>query len=151
VSAHALPVAAHHVLAVNLELSHGHPGAHARVELHERAAGRVALARLGGVLDIAAVARLSRAFEDLALRGVGQLLVDCADVLHIDYRAVPALAHALSRYECRAGGVVVCGLSHYLRDLFRLAGCETDLRCWPSAAELLDDTAAAEAARERAS
>ncbi len=141
----------HHSLAVNLHLRHGHPGAHARVELHERISGRVALVQLIGALDVAAVERLTRALDDLALRGVEQLLVDCASLNHIDYRAVPGLALALSRYECRAGGVVVCGLSHYLRDLFRLAGCESGLRCWPSAAELLDEPVAVEATRERAS
>ncbi len=140
-----------HALAVNLQLSYGRPGAHARVELHDRIGGRVALVQLGGWLDAVAVGRLEQAFEDLALRGVGQLLIDCARLRHIDYRAVPGLARAFSSYECRAGGVVVCGLSHYLRDLFRLAGCESGLRCWPSAAELLDDTLAVEAPRERAS
>jgi len=34
--------------------------------------------------------------------------------------------------------VVMCGLSRYLIDLFRIAGCESKLCCWPSAADLLD-------------
>lgn len=140
-----------HAFAVNLQLSHGRPGAHARLALHERRGGRVALVQLGGWLDAIGVSRLEQAIDELALRGVEQLLIDCADLRHIDYRAVPELARALSGFECRAGGVVVCGLSHYLRDLFRLAGCESGLRCWPSAAELLDDLPAHEAARERAS
>jgi anti-anti-sigma factor len=140
-----------HRIAVNLQLSCGHAGAHARVELHERAAGRIALVQLAGGLDAPSVERLERALDDLALHGVEQLLLDCARLRHIDYRAVPGLARALSRYESRAGGVVVCGLSHYLRDLFRLAGCESGLRCWPSAADLLDDLPADEATRERAS
>jgi len=33
---------------------------------------------------------------------------------------------------------VMCGLSRYLTDLFRIAGCESKLCSWPSAADLLD-------------
>ena len=33
--------------------------------------------------------------------------------------------------------LAVCGLSVYLRDLFRLGGCEPRLRCWPAASDLL--------------
>jgi anti-anti-sigma factor len=141
----------HRALAVDLQLNRGRPGAYARVEVHERPAGRVALVQLGGAIDPRGVERLTRALDDLALRGIEQLIVDCARLRHIDYRAVPGLAHALSRYERQAGGVVLCGWSHYLRDLFRLAGCGTDFRCWPSAAELLDETTAIEATREQAS
>jgi anti-anti-sigma regulatory factor len=83
------------------------------------------------------VRRFGGTLDDLAERGIEQLLLDCSQVRHIDYRAVPALVAALARFEGHAGGSVVCGLSSYLRDLFRLAGCEARLRCWPSAAELL--------------
>jgi anti-anti-sigma factor len=125
-------------LALNLELSHGRHGAAARVELHEHATGRTALLRLRGWLDGVAVQRLERALEDLARRGADRLLIDCSELRHIDYRRVPALVDSLERFESRAGGIVVCGLSHYLRDLFRLAGCEPRLSCWPSAAEFLE-------------
>ncbi|OGF16491.1 MAG: hypothetical protein A2W00_13035 [Candidatus Eisenbacteria bacterium RBG_16_71_46] len=138
-------------LVMNLDLSHGRHGATARIELHERDQGRVALVQLGGWLDAVALGRLEDTLRDLELRGVSQLLLDCAAVRHIDYRLVPALVAALDRFEVRAGGCVVCGLSNYLRDLFRLAGCESSMRCWPSAAELLEPPAAPEPGRERAS
>jgi anti-anti-sigma factor len=127
-------------LALNLELSHGRPGASARVEFHDRAAGRVALFALYGWIDAVAARGLDRALDDIASRGVTQLLLDCSHVNHIDYRHVPELVAALARFEARAGGTVVCGLSPYLRDLFRMAGCEPELRCWPSAEELLRPT-----------
>ncbi len=134
-----------------MQLSPGRHGASARIELRSRAAGRLALFSLRGSLDAGAVARLRRVLDDLAGRGLEQLLLDCSEVRHIDYRAVPALAGALAHFESRAGGFVVCGLSSYLRDLFRLAGCEARLRCWPSAADLLAAPAVCGPGRECAS
>lgn len=124
-------------LAVNLELSHGHHGAAARLELHERAGERLALLKLSGWIERVALRRLRHTLDDLAERGTSQLVLDCSQLRHIDYRLAPGLVDALARFESRAGGFVVCGLSHYLRDLFRLAGCESRLRCWPTAADLL--------------
>ena len=139
-----------HAVALNLELAHGRHGATARLELHERRGSRVALLALRGWLDGIAVRRLEQALDDLAARGASQLLLDCSQLRHIDYRTVPALVAALDRYETHAGTFVLCGLSHYLRDLFRLAGCDRALRCWPSADELLD-AGPLEAGRECAS
>ena len=138
-------------LALHLELSGGRLGASARIELRDRSTGRVALFALRGWLDRVAVRRLTRTLDDISERGVEQLLLDCSQVRHIDYRVAPTLVEALARFESRAGGVVVCGLSSYLRDLFRLAGCEARLRCWPSADDLLAVPAGFESGRERAS
>jgi len=130
-------------LALNLELGYGRHGASARVELHERpqdgpAPHRIARVALHGWIDRVAERRLEATLDDLAARGVDQVLLDCERLRHIDYRMAPALVDAVERFESRAGGVVVCGLSRHLRDLFRLAGCESRLRCWPSASELLE-------------
>ncbi len=136
-------------LAVNLELSHGRHGAAARLELYERGGESLALLKLNGWLDRVALRRLDQVLTELTERGTSQLLLDCSQLRHIDYRLVPALVKALSRFETHAGGFVVCGLSLYLRDLFRLAGCEPRLRCWPTADDLLGP--ALEPGRERAS
>jgi anti-sigma B factor antagonist len=138
-------------MTLDLELSDGRHGASARVELRERPGGRIVLIALRGSLDRAAVLRLGRTLDDLAERGIEQLLLDCAQVRHIDYRMVPALVAALARFEGHAGGFVICGLSSYLRDLFRLAGCEARLRCWPTAADLLSAPAGFESGCECAS
>jgi len=137
-------------LALNVELSQGRHGACARIELHDRAGARLALVRLRGWIDQHAVDELTHTLDELGACGIEHVLLDCAQVRHIDYRHVPVLMRAFERYETRAGGVVVCGLSHYLRDLIRLSGCEPRLRCWPSAAELLAD-AGCEPSRECAS
>lgn len=136
-------------VAVQLELSHGRHGAAARLELHDRGTDRIAVLSLYGWLDRIALGRLQAALDGLAERGASRLLLDCSQLRHVDYRLVPELVEGLSRFESRAGGFVVCGLSRYLRDLFRMAGCESRLRCWPSASELLD--AALEPVRESAS
>jgi len=146
-------------LALNLDLSHGRPGASARVELYERPAGdgtsagaRIARVSLRGCIDEVAAGRLERALEDLSLRDVDQVLLDCADLRHIDFRRLPALVEALSRLDARSGGVTLCGLSRYLRDLFRLAGCDGRLRCGSSADDLLETVPRMlEPGRERAS
>jgi anti-anti-sigma factor len=131
------PLRARHAVALNLDLAHGRHGASARLELHDRTGSRVALLALRGWLDDVAVRRLEETLDGIAARGASQLLLDCSQLRHIDYRLVPALVVALERFESHAGGFVLCGLSHYLRDLFRLAGCDRALRCWPSAEELL--------------
>jgi anti-sigma B factor antagonist len=138
-------------VALTLELSHGLHAATARVEFHDRPEGRVALLAVYGWLDAEAVSRLGRALEDLAVQGVGHVLLDCSQLEHVDYRVVPALVDRLARFETRVAGLVVCGLSHYLRDLFRLAGCDAQLRCWPSAADLLPVPTTFEPRRECAS
>ncbi len=138
-------------MALSLELSGGRRGATARVTMRERSAGRVVLLEVHGWLDRAAVARLGRTLDDLGARGIEQLLLDCTEVRHIDYRSVPDLVAALARFEAHAGAPVLCGLSGYLRNVIRLAGGEERLRCWPSSADLLAAPAACGPGRERAS
>ena len=125
-------------VTMNLQFTRGRHGAAARLEVHERPAGRVGLLALRGWVDLSAARGIERALEDLAARGVTRLVVDCSQLLHIDYRLVPRLADALVRFEARAGAVGLCGLSRYLRDLFRLTGSDTKVCCWPSAEDLLE-------------
>jgi anti-anti-sigma factor len=144
-------------VTLDLPLSHGRQGASAHVAWFERpdsppGAQRIAVVALRGWLDRVAVTRLEAALQDLAARGVDQVLLDCSLLRHIDHRLAPDLVDRLERFESRESGVVVCGLSRHLRDLFRLSGCDDRLRCWPSAAELLDAPATRwETSGERAS
>jgi len=134
------PVAAlepRQTLAVNLQFTRGRHGAAARIELHDRPAGRVAVLALMGWVDLAAERRIEQTLDDLAARGVARLLVDCSQLRHLDYRLVPRFLGALGRFETRTGAYALCGLSHYLRDLFRLAGCDAHLRNWPVANDVL--------------
>ncbi len=122
--------------AVNLQFTRGRHGASGRIEWHDRPQGRIAVLALRGWIDLSAERRIEETLTEIAARGVSQLVVDCSQLRHVDYRLVPRLVAALVRFEARAGATVLCGLSHYLRDLLRLAGCEPQLRCWPSVEEL---------------
>jgi anti-anti-sigma regulatory factor len=124
-------------LAVNLQFTRGRHGAAARIELADSPSGRLATLLLLGWVDLAAGRRIEQTLEDLAARGASGLVIDCSQLRHIDYRMVPRLVAAIGRFEQRAGSVAVCGLSRYLQDLFRLAGCDVQLQRWPSAAHLL--------------
>lgn len=139
-------------ISVNLQFTRGRHGAAARIEFHERPAGRMALLELRGWIDLSAELRLEQTLDELATRGVSRLVVDCSPLRHVDYRMVPRLVQALARFEVRSGSVVLCGLSRHLRDLFRLAGCDPHVGAWaPAGDEPLPAAVANEAAGERAS
>lgn len=121
------------MIVMHESLSHGLHGTSARLEVHETSPDRTARLSLRGWLDAIAFARLTDRFDDLARQGVRRLVLDLGELQHVDYRLVPALTEALERFEARSGAVIVCGLSPYLRDIFRLSGCEPRLSCWPSA------------------
>lgn len=137
-------------LAVNLQFTRGRHGAAARIELHERPAGRVAMLALRGWVDLTAERRIEQALDDLAARGASQLVLDLSQLRHVDYRMVPRLVQAIARFESRAGSVALCGMSRYLHDLFRLSGCDVRLHTWSSVAALLAP-AGQEPSSERAS
>lgn len=124
-------------VTMNLQFTRGRHGAAARLEVHERPAGRVGLLALRGWVDLSAARGIERALDDLAARGVTRLIVDCSQLVHVDYRLVPRIAEALVKFETRAGAVGLCGLSRYLRDLFRLTGADAKIAYWPSADALL--------------
>lgn len=117
-------------ISVNLQFTRGRHGAAARIEFHDRPAGRTALLELRGWIDLSAQRRLEQTLEELSTRGVERLVVDCSPLRHVDYRMVPRLAQSLARFEVRSGSVVLTGLSRHLRDLFRLAGCDPHVGAW---------------------
>lgn len=139
-------------LSVNLQFTRGRHGAAARIEFHDRPAGRVAVLEVRGWIDLPAERRLEQTLDELATRGVERLLVDFSALRHIDYRMVPRLVQAVARFEARSGSVAMVGLSRYLRDLFRLAGCDPHVGSWDAAdAALLPAARADGSPGERAS
>jgi anti-anti-sigma regulatory factor len=124
-------------VAMNLQWTRGRHGAAARLEVHERPEGRLGVLALRGWVDLAALQGIERTLDDLAARGITRLVVDGSRLQHVDYRLAPRLTEAFMRFEARTGSVGVCGLSRYLRDLFRFSGAEGGLCFWSSADELL--------------
>ena len=89
--------------AVNLQFTRGRHGASGRIEWHDRPQGRVALLALRGWIDLSAERRIEETLSEIAARGVSQLVVDCSQLRHVDYRLVPRLIGALARFEAHAG------------------------------------------------
>jgi len=139
-------------LSLHLQFTRGRHGAAARLDVLERPAGRVGLLSLRGWVDLSAQRGIERMLDEVATRQVSRLVVDCSQLLHIDYRLVPRLADALLHFESHVAPVGLCGLSRYLRDLFRIAGCDSRLAVWPTVADLLEAPVGAPGReRERAS
>jgi anti-anti-sigma regulatory factor len=124
-------------LAINLQLHGGSHGASARIELHRADPGATALVRVRGRLGRIALQRLAETLEDLAVRGVRRLLLDCSELGDIPRETVGSLIDALVRFESRSGTYAVCGLTQRLRDRFRYAGCESGLHPWTPATTLV--------------
>jgi anti-anti-sigma factor len=131
-------------VSVNLQFTRGRHGAAARIELHDRPSGRVALLELRGWIDLSAEQRLEQTLDELAARGVARLVVDCSPLRHVDYRMVPRLVGALARFETRSGSVLLSGLSRHLRDLFRLAGFDPHVGAWSPDGQALPAPGAAD-------
>jgi len=93
-------------MTMNLQFTRGRHGAAARLEVHERPAGRVGLLALRGWVDLSATRGIESALDHLATRGISRLVVDCSQLLHVDYRLVPRLAEALLGFEARHEPVV---------------------------------------------
>src|SRR5262249_59677989 len=96
-------------VTMNLQFTRGRHGAAARLEVHERPAGRVGLMALRGWVDLSAARGIERALDDLAARGVSRLVVDCSQLLHVDYRLVPRVAGALPAFAGAARAGALCG------------------------------------------
>src|SRR5258706_1006397 len=112
------PTAVRTSVTMNLQFTRGRHGAAARLEVHERPAGRVGLLALRGWVDLSAARGIERALDDLAARGVSRLVVDCSQLLHVDYRLLPRVAEALLPVEAHARAVLLCGVFRYPRDPF---------------------------------
>lgn len=123
------------VVVMHEDLSHGFHGANARYELRPGTQSSVHI-QLRGWLDEIALRRFETRLDDLGRRGARQLHLDVSGMRHVDYRLIPDWIDALGRFEVRWGPVTVGGLTAYMNDLFCLAGCESRLRGWASAAAL---------------
>jgi anti-sigma B factor antagonist len=62
----------------------------------------------------------------LAHLGRRRVILDLTRVVHVDYRGLRALAARARLLRAGGGDLKICGLSSYLRAIFRVAGVEMD-------------------------
>src|ERR1051326_3138582 len=122
-------------VAMNLQFTRGRHGTAARLEVHERPAGRVGLLALRGWVDLSAERGIERALDDLATRGLARLVVDCSQLLHVDYRLVPRLPGAPPRPAGHARAAGPAGLVRLVVDCSQLL--HVDCRLVPRLADAL--------------
>ncbi len=66
--------------------------------------------------------RLALMIEHLAQHGWQRWVLDFSAVTHVDFRGMEALGRVARGLERRAGRLLWCGLSPYLRSIARVAG-----------------------------
>jgi anti-anti-sigma regulatory factor len=84
--------------------------------------------RLYGCLGVRELRRVAETLLDRGRSPRDLVTVDFDQVDHLDYRAIPEFAVALSRQRDRGAMIWLIGLSAYLRRLFDVAGQGPTLR-----------------------
>jgi anti-anti-sigma factor len=77
---------------------------------------------------------LSQVCEELGRRlqrGVRQVVLDFAEVAHLDYRGVRPLMARSEGFRRAGGGIKLSGLSPYLAAIFRAAGAHDRFEMYP--------------------
>lgn len=102
-------------------------------------AGRppVATLFLEGELSQEALAEVGDALFRLVHRGHRQVVVDLADVGHLDYRGVKPLVQRAVLLRAAGGDIKLCGASAYVAAILRVAGAWQELEVHPSRASAL--------------
>lgn len=90
--------------------------------------GGVLTLRLFGALGARELTRVTEAVRDRGRSPRDLVCIDFTDVTHLDYRALPEFALALSRLRDRGASIWFLGLSPYGRSLFAVAGQGPALR-----------------------
>jgi len=89
-----------------------------------KVAQRVMRLVLEGEIGQEAVADVSAMIERLPASGVLQVVIDCSEVSHFDYRGVRPLLRRVEALREQGGDVRLAGLSPYVFAIFRSAGAD---------------------------
>ncbi len=89
-----------------------------------KAAQRVMRVVLSGEIGHEAFADVPAMLERLLRTGVLQVVIDCSEVSHFDYRGVRPLLRRAEAFREQGGDVRLAGLSPYLFAIFRSAGAD---------------------------
>ncbi len=95
------------------------------------AAGRVETLMLEGELSEQDLLLLCEELTGKLQRGVRQVVLDFADVGHLNYRGVKPLMARAEAFRRTGGDLKLSGLSPYLAAIFRAAGAHDSFEIYP--------------------
>ena len=95
------------------------------------ASERVEMLMLEGELEEADLLKLCEDLMHRLHRGTRQVVLDFADVSHLNYRGVRPLMARADAYRRAGGDVKLSGLSPYLAAIFRVAGAHDAFELYP--------------------
>lgn len=95
------------------------------------ASERVETLMLEGELEEADLVRLCEDLMRRLHRGTRQVVLDFADVAHLNYRGVRPLMARTEAFRRAGGDVKLSGLSPYLAAIFRAAGAHDTFELYP--------------------
>ncbi|GMT96978.1 hypothetical protein KH5H1_10970 [Corallococcus caeni] len=95
------------------------------------ASERVETLMLEGELEEADLLKLCEDLMHRLHRGTRQVVLDFADVAHLNYRGVRPLMARTEQFRRAGGDVKLSGLSPYLAAIFRAAGAHDTFELYP--------------------
>jgi len=95
------------------------------------ATGRVETLMLEGELSEQDLLQLCEELTGKLQRGVRQVVLDFADVGHLNYRGVKPLMARAEAFRRTGGDLKLSGLSPYLAAIFRAAGAHDSFEIYP--------------------
>lgn len=97
----------------------------------------VATLFLEGELTREGLADVADTLFRLVHRGCRKVVVDLADVGHLDYRGVKPLLQRAALLRAAGGDIKLCGASPYVAAILRVAGAWQELELYPTRASAL--------------
>jgi anti-anti-sigma factor len=113
----------------------GHNRSTLKLRVHE-AGARAAIA-VEGRLSVRNVEALTGRLARLYMSGKSAIIIDFSRLKHADYRSLPSLSsaiHSLSQFGCEA---ILCNISDYVLNIFRVAGCDEGIAIYDKREEAI--------------
>jgi len=103
----------------------GHNRSNLKLRVHE--AGARAAVAVEGRLSVRNVEALTGRLARLYMSGKSAIIIDFSRLKHADYRSLPSLSSALRSLSRSGCEVILCNLSDYVLNIFRVVGCDEGL------------------------
>ncbi len=103
----------------------GHNRSALELRVHE--AGARAAVAVGGRLSVRNVEALTSRLARLNTSGKSAIIIDFSRLKHADYRSLPSLSSALRELSRSGCDVILCNMSDYVLNIFRVVGCDEGL------------------------